>query len=85
MNESADQCQIKQLSLSLNQYLLSTCHVPGTELGWEMLGPSWGIKRTLTAQAAGRALLLPEGPEEEAKTSVILSGELALPPDSLAV
>lgn len=48
-----------------------------------MLGPSLGIKRTLTAQATGRALLLPEGPEEEAKTSVILSGELALPPDSL--
>lgn len=50
-----------------------------------MLGSSLGIKRTLTAQAAARALLLPEGPEEEAKTSVILSGELALHAGSLAV
>ena len=42
MNESVDQYQIKQLSLSLNQYLLSTCLFPGTKLGWEMLGPSLG-------------------------------------------
>lgn len=52
-----------------------------------MPSPSWGggggASRVLSCtQAPGKAVSHPEGPGKEVRTSAILSGELALPPDS---